>query len=140
MRRDGGLVEEDEVVGEWREGVEGAGETFGVIGEFVDPVAGEDDGGWVFALGGGEAEVPEIAGREVGRLSEGVAAGSGEDDEGLAAGVGDVCEDAGVHGGLAVADEDDGAAGGVGAGRGDDEDAGGGVGAVLVEVAADEEA
>ena len=134
------MVEDDEVVGEWCEGVEGSGETIWVIGEFVDPVAGEDDGGGVFALCGGEAEVPEIAGREVGRWSERVAAGCGEDDEGLAAGVGDVCEDAGVHGGLAVADEEDGAAVGVGDGWGDDEDAGGGVGAVFVEVAADEEA
>ena len=140
MRGDGGLVEDDEVVGEWREGVEGAGETIWVIAEFVDPVAGEDDGGGVFALGGGEAEVPEIAGREAGRWSEGVAAGGGEDDEGLAAGVGDVCEDAGVHGGLAVADEEDGAAGWVGGGWGDGECAGWGVGAVFVEVAADEEA
>lgn len=140
MRRDGGLVEDDEVVGEWREGVEGAGKTIWVIAEFVDPVAGEDDGGGVFALGGGEAEVPEIAWWKAGRGCEWVASGCGEDDEGLAAGVGDVCEDAGVHGGLAVADEDDGAAGWVGGGRGDGEDPGGGVGAVFVEVAADEEA
>jgi hypothetical protein len=31
VRRDGGLVEDDEVVGEWREGVEGAGETIWAI-------------------------------------------------------------------------------------------------------------